>query len=153
HPDTNQPLAPKAPAGPTFRFGKDKARDWNPAPVAGATLALAERMARTDPDHDVRVDLWEWLRAKDNPFFARTFVNRLWGHYTGIGIVAPVDNLALANPPSNPKLLDALARDFLDHNFDIRHIERTVLNSRVYQLSSATNPTNRLDKNNYSHGY
>lgn len=125
-PDTGRSLTPKALAGPTFSI---------------------------EPGKDVRVDLWEWMRQPDNPFFARSFVNRIWGHYFGIGIVDPVDDFALGNPPSNPKLLDALAQDFLDHKFDIRHMERTILLSRTYQLSSTTNETNKLDRNNYSHGY
>ena len=71
----------------------------------------------------------------DNPFFARSFVNRVWGHYFGVGIVHPVDDFSLANPPSNEKLLDALAKDFVESKYDIRHIEQTVLMSRTYQLS------------------
>src|SRR5207244_894783 len=96
---------------------------------------------------------YDWLHAPDNPFLARSFVNRVWGHYLGVGLVDPVDNFSLANPPSNEKLLDALAKDFVEHNYDIRHLERTVLESRVYQLSSTTNDSNRLDRNNYSHAY
>ncbi|HEV3118590.1 MAG TPA: DUF1553 domain-containing protein, partial [Gemmataceae bacterium] len=74
-------------------------------------------------------------------------------HYFGVGIVEPVDNFALANPPSNEGLLEALARDFVAHHYDIRHLERTILNSRVYQLAAQTNASNRLDRNNYSHAY
>jgi hypothetical protein len=125
-PDTTRPLTPRALGGPEIKVEKGQ---------------------------DPRVTLFDWLRRPDNPFFARSFVNRIWGHYLGVGIVDPVDNFSLANPPSNAQLLDALARDFIEHNYDIRHMERTVLNSRVYQLSSTTNPTNRLDKNNYAHGY
>jgi hypothetical protein len=97
------------------------------------------------------VALFEWLRSPDNPYFARSFANRVWGHYFGVGIVDPVDNFSLANPPSNDRLLDALARDFREHKFDIRHLERAILNSRTYQLSSAMNETNKLDRNNFSH--
>ena len=93
------------------------------------------------------------MRGPDNPFFARAFVNRVWGHYFGVGIVNPVDNFSLANPPSNPKLLDALAKDFVESKFDIRRLERTVLNSRAYQLSSTANATNRQDRINYSHSF
>jgi hypothetical protein len=125
-PDTNRPLAPRALGGPEIKAG---------------------------PAEDPRVALFDWLRRPDNPFFARSFVNRVWGHYLGVGLVDPVDNFSLANPPSNPKLLDALAQDFIDHRYDIRSLERTILNSRVYQLSSATNDGNRLDKNSYSHAY
>jgi hypothetical protein len=126
HPDTNEPLNPKSLGGPEIQ------------PVAG---------------QDPRVGLFEWMKSPDNPFFARSFVNRVWGHYFGVGIVQPVDDFSLANPPSNPKLLDALARDFIEGKFDIRRIERAILNSRSYQLSSATNATNKLDRNNYSHSY
>ncbi len=126
HPDTNQPLTPKAPLGPEIKH---------------------------EPGKDTRVALFEWLRSPENPFFARAFVNRIWGHYLGTGIVDPVDNFALANPPSNEALLAALARDFAEHKYDIRHVEKTVLMSRTYQLSSSTNASNKLDKNNYSHAY
>jgi hypothetical protein len=126
HPDTNKPLRPKALGGPEIDV---------------------------EPGQDMRVPLFEWLRAPDNPFFARSFVNRVWGHYLGIGIVHPVDDFSLGNPPSNEKLLDALAKDFTAHKYDIRHIERVILNSRTYQLSSRTNATNKLDKNNYAHAY
>jgi hypothetical protein len=124
HPETGRPLPPKCPGGPAVKM-----------------------------QGDPREQVFDWLRSPDNPWFARSFVNRVWGHYFGIGIVQPVDDFSLANPPSNPKLLDALAKDFLDHKFDIRHIERTILLSRTYQLSSATNATNRLDRNNYSHSF
>jgi hypothetical protein len=126
HPETNKPLPPRALGGPEIKHEAGK---------------------------DARVALFDWLRSPDNPFFARSFANRVWGHYFGVGIVDPVDNFSLANPPSNDKLLAALAQDFIDHKFDIRALERTILNSRTYQLSSAVNATNKLDKNNYSHSY
>ena len=126
NPDTNKPLTPKVLGGPEI-------------PIK--------------PGQDARVTLFEWLRRPDNPFFARSFVNRVWGHYFGIGLVHPVDDFSLGNPPSNEKLLDALARDFVDHKFDIRHLERQILNARVYQLTSRTNETNKLDRNNYAHSY
>jgi hypothetical protein len=126
HPDTNRPLPPQALGGPVIAI-----RDGQ----------------------DARAALFDWLRAPNHPYFARSFVNRVWGHYLGVGIVEPVDDFSLANPPANPQLLDTLARDFIDHQFDIRHVERTILMSRTYQLSSAPNATNRLDRNNYSHGY
>lgn len=102
---------------------------------------------------DLREGLFRWLATPENPFFARSFVNRIWGHYFGVGIVQPVDDFSLGNPASNQKLLDALAKEFGDAKFDIRHIERLVLNSRAYQLSSKPNATNRLDKVNYARSY
>ncbi len=126
HPDTGKPLAAKALGGPEITV---------------------------KPGEDPRQALFDWMHAPDNPFFARAFANRVWGHYFGVGIVDPVDNFSLANPPSNPKLLDALARHFVESKFDVRRLERTILNSRAYQLSSSANPTNKLDRINYSHSY
>jgi hypothetical protein len=120
-------------------------------PLAPKTLGGPELTAKNG--EDLREKLFAWMRSPDNPFFARSFVNRVWGHYFGRGIVDPVDDFSLANPPSNNKLLDALAKDFVASGYDIRKLERTVLNSRTYQLSSTPNDTNRLDKNNYSHSY
>jgi hypothetical protein len=100
---------------------------------------------------DPRVQLFEWMRSPENPFFARSFANRVWGHYFGVGIVQPVDDFSLANPPSNPKLLDALAKDFIESKYDIRKLERTILLSRAYQLTSTANETNKFDRNNFSH--
>jgi hypothetical protein len=126
HPETGKPLPPKALGGPEITVKKGD---------------------------DPRDALFDWMHAADNPFFARAFVNRVWGHYFGVGIVDPVDNFSLANPPSNPKLLDALARDFVDGKYDIRRLERTILNSRTYQLSSSVNAANKLDRINYSHSF
>src|SRR5437660_2711841 len=125
-PDTGKKLPARALGGPEIPFERGK---------------------------DMREVFFQWLRQPDNTFFSRSFVNRIWGHYFGIGLVHPVDDFSLANPPSNAGLLDALAREFIDHNFDIRHMERIILNSRVYQLSSKTNEINKLDKNNYAHSY
>jgi hypothetical protein len=115
--------------------------------------ALGGPVIKVESGTDARVALFEWLRQPDNPFFARSFVNRVWGHYLGVGLVHPVDDFSLANPPSNEKLLDALAKDFIDHKFDIRHIERRILLSRTYQLSSKANATNKLDRNNFARSY
>ena len=108
---------------------------------------------KIEQNADARLALYEWLRAPENPYFARSFVNRVWAHYFGVGIVNPVDDFSQANPPSNPALLDALAKDFADHKYDIRHIERVVLNSRTYQLAATPNKTNELDRDNFSHSF
>lgn len=105
-----------------------------------------------DPDgQDPRVTLWEWIRSPDNPYFARNIANRLWGHYFGVGIIDPVDDFNAANPPSNPELLDWLAADFIAHDFDLKHLHRTLLNSRTYQLSDVPRDGNRTDTRNFSH--
>jgi hypothetical protein len=106
-----------------------------------------------EPKGDPRLALFEWMRQSDNPYFARSFVNRVWGHYFGVGLVDPVDNFSVANPPSNAKLLDALAQDFVAHKYDIRHLERVVLQSRTYQLSSTPNESNKHDRNCYARSY
>ena len=103
------------------------------------------------PGEDARVVLADWLTGAENPFFAKSFVNRVWAHYFGIGLVNPVDDFSLANPPTNARLLEALAADFAKSGFDIRALERTILTSRTYQLDFATNDSNKFDKNNFSH--
>ena len=105
------------------------------------------------PEDDPRHALVDWMAKPDNPFFARVLVNRLWGHFMGRGLVNEVDDMRESNPPSNPKLLDALAKDFVDHKFDVRHIVRTLVNSRVYQLSSAPTEHNKDDRQNFARFY
>jgi hypothetical protein len=100
---------------------------------------------------DRRDALVEWLARPDNPFFAKAEVNRLWGHLFGRGIVEPVDDFRASNPPSNAALLDALAEDFAKHGFDRKHILRTMLTSRAYQLSSRSNDFNKNDSKYFSH--
>ncbi len=102
-------------------------------------------------DQDAREVLSRWLTSKDNPYLARATANRLWSHLFGRGLIDPVDDIRSSNPPLNAPLLDALARDFVEHHYDLRHLLRTILNSRTYQLSSRTNPTNADDKVNFSH--
>ncbi len=100
---------------------------------------------------DPRTALMDWLREKDNPYFARSFVNRVWAGYFHVGIVEPADDLSLANPPSNRELLDYLAEGFIDHNYDMKWLHREITNSRTYQLSWTPNETNRHDQRNFSH--
>jgi hypothetical protein len=92
-----------------------------------------------------------WLTAKENPFFARSTVNRFWSYFFGRGIIDPVDDIRASNPPSNPALLDALTKDFIAHDFDLRHLMRTIANSRAYQASIETNEWNATDRENFSH--
>ena len=93
----------------------------------------------------------EWLTARDNPFFAKSTVNRVWSYFFGRGIIDPVDDIRASNPPSNPALLDALTKDFLTHDFDLRYLMRTIANSRAYQASIETNEWNEKDTDNFSH--
>lgn len=100
---------------------------------------------------DAREQLFQWMIRPNNPLFARSFVNRVWAMYFGVGLVDPVDNLSVANPASNERLLDWLARSFIESGFDLRHLERTILTSTTYQLSAAPSANNSRDRTNYSH--
>lgn len=99
---------------------------------------------------DVREPVMEWLRGKDNPYFARAIVNRVWATYFSAGIVNPTDDLSLGNPPSNAPLLDYLAEQFVAHDYDLKWLHREIANSRTYQLSWVPNETNRFDTRNFS---
>ena len=102
-------------------------------------------------DSHRRLALAEWVTSKDNPFFAKSTVNRVWSYFFGRGIIDPVDDIRASNPPSNPALLDALTKDFIDHGFDLRELMRTITNSRTYQASLVTNEWNAGDADNFSH--
>jgi Protein of unknown function (DUF1553)/Protein of unknown function (DUF1549) len=103
------------------------------------------------PNVDRRQVLADLVTAPDNPFFARATVNRLWFHLLGKGIVDPPDDFRDSNPPANEALLDALAREFVDHKFDMKHVIRLIANSRTYQLSAHPNTTNQNDDKYFSH--
>jgi hypothetical protein len=98
-----------------------------------------------------RVELASWLTSKDNPYFARSYVNRLWGYLFGVGIIEPLDDIRAGNPPTNPELLDYLTDEFIKGGFDVRKIVRLICTSRTYQLSVETGKWNADDKVNYSH--
>jgi hypothetical protein len=93
----------------------------------------------------------DWLVAPENPFFAKAAVNRVWSYFFGTGIINPVDDIRASNPPVNPALLDAMTKDFIDHRFDLKHLMRTIVNSRTYQASIVTNEWNEKDFENFSH--
>jgi hypothetical protein len=102
---------------------------------------------------DPRQHLVDWMVRPDNPYFARALVNRMWGHFFGRGLVEPLDDMRVTNPPSNPELLDALARDFIAHRFDLKHVVRTICTSRTYGLSSTPNAFNAHDRKNFARYY
>ena len=103
-------------------------------------------------DHATRrQELAAWLTAPANPYFAKSYVNRLWGYLLGAGIIEPLDDIRAGNPPTNPELLDYLTREFIGHHFDMRHMLRMICRSRTYQLSIEVNRWNDDDKINYSH--
>jgi hypothetical protein len=107
--------------------------------------------AEVDGESDRTQKLADWLARPDNPFFARAQANRVWYHLMGRGLVDPNDDFRASNPPTNGPLLDALTEDFVAHRFELRHLVRTILNSRTYQLTSVPNDSNREDETNFSH--
>jgi hypothetical protein len=119
--------------------------------VEPKTLDNAE--AKIDNGTDKREVLVNWMVSPQNPWFAKAMVNRIWGFYFGRGIVEPIDDIRVTNPASNPELWDALARDFTAKKFDVKHIHRTILNSRTYQSSSKANQWNKQDTTNFARYY
>jgi hypothetical protein len=116
------------------------------APVA--TPAGKGAASPWDDPFDRRRKLAEWMTAPDNPLFARNLANRFWGYLMGRGLVEPLDDMRATNPPSNPELLDALAKDLVAHKYDLKHLLRTILTSRAYQLSASRTPGNEADAAN-----
>jgi hypothetical protein len=100
---------------------------------------------------DPRRQVWEWMTSPENPYFARAIVNRVWAHYFKRGLFEPVDSQSAANPPSHPEVLDELARDFIAHKYDLRHLHRRILHLNAYARSWCTNPSNAVDERNFSH--
>ncbi|MCB1231356.1 MAG: DUF1553 domain-containing protein [Verrucomicrobiae bacterium] len=127
HPVTEVVLAPKPPDGPVF----DELQD------------------QTDP----RAALAGWMTSPDHPQFAKATVNRVWGELFGRGIVHPVDDFRASNPGTNEPLLDWLAADFARDGYDVKNLLSTILNSRLYQLSSLPNETNLADLTHFSRAY
>ena len=111
---------------------------------------VCDPSASIDPNNR-REAMAGWITSKQNPYFARSYVNRLWGYLIGVGIIEPIDDIRAGNPPSNPELLDFLTKEFIDSGFDSRHILRLIARSRTYQLSVAPNKWNLDDKINFSH--
>jgi hypothetical protein len=100
---------------------------------------------------DPRQPLVDWLREKDNPYFARALVNRVWADYFGVGIVDPPDDMNLANPASNEPLLAYLAAAFVESGYDLKWLHREIAGSDTYQRSWRINAANAKDERNFSH--
>ncbi len=126
HPVTNEVMQPQPPDGPAVK---------------------------ADDSADPRRALADWMTGAKNPFFARAAANRVWAAFFGRGIVDPVDDFRISNPPSNPALLDALGQEFVKQKFDLKALMRTILRSHLYQLSAVPNDTNRGDTRNFSRAY
>jgi uncharacterized protein DUF1549/uncharacterized protein DUF1553/Big-like domain-containing protein len=124
HPRFNVPLAPR--------------------PLDGPAMGL-------DAPGDRREAFVNWLVSPENPFFARSFVNRVWKNFMGRGLVEAVDDIRDANPASNAALFEAVTRDFVAHRFDVKHLARTIMTSTTYQLTSTPTGGNATDLKYHSH--
>jgi hypothetical protein len=118
-------------------------RPLDPTPLDGDPLGLGAAKDR-------REHLADWLTSPKNPYFTRALVNRVWKNFMGRGLVEAVDDLRTTNPPSNEKLMQALWDDTARHNYDVKHLIRTIMNSAAYQQSSKANEFNRQDEKYYS---
>lgn len=123
HPLTLEPATPKLPGG-------------RPLPPNN-----------TEP----RLEFTNWLTDEGNPYFAKALVNRLWKHMMGRGLVEPVDDFRATNPPTHPLLMDKLASEFVNSQYDIKHILKSIASSAGYQRSGKANQSNRYDTKFYSH--
>ncbi len=125
-------------------------------PKTGETLkptGLGSQPLELSADQDPRHALVDWMAQPENPFFAPALVNRYWKHFFSRGLVDPEDDMRVTNPASHPKLLKALAGDFIKHEFDLKHLVRTICLSKTYQLASDPNRYNVKDKQNFSRFY
>ncbi len=133
-------------ADPEPIFRNPKTADIILPRIPGEAMPVA-----SSPTESRRAQLAHWLTAPANPWFARSIVNRVWYWLMGRGIVEEPDDMRATNPPVNSALLDYLAKDFTAHGSDIRRLTRTILNSRVYQLSSTPTRWNAADTALFSH--
>ena len=116
-------------------------------------VALGQTPPKILPDEDPRLLLADWMGESSNPFFAKALVNRYWKHFFKRGLVEPEDDIRDTNPATNPELLDALAKHFIESDFDIKAVIRVITQSQTYQLSAMPNEHNAVDRQNFSHFY
>ena len=115
--------------------------------------ALGDAVGQIAADEDPRLKLANWMSDHDNPFFAKSLVNRYWKHFFNRGLIEPEDDIRDTNPPTNPALLEALEKHFIDSGFDLKALVRVITQSRAYQLSAMPNEHNLVDRQNYSRYY
>jgi hypothetical protein len=142
---------PTSRAGDEVVFNTDRGEVMHPKTNLAVMPAVPVGQLRNAAYPDRRDAFAAWLTSKENPFFSRAMVNRLWSYFLGKGIIDPVDDIRASNPPSNPALLEALNRDFVEHGFDLKHMMRQIALSRTYQASLHANRWNVDDKTNFSH--
>ncbi len=125
-------------------------------PKTGQTLkpaGLDAKEVAIGAQDDPRTHFADWMTDTSNPFFAKALANRYWKHFMGRGLVEPEDDLRVTNPPSNPELLDGLAKSFIESGYDLKALSRLIVTSRCYQSDSDALPENIGDKRSYSRYY
>ncbi len=100
---------------------------------------------------DRRELLAKWITSAENPFFSTSVANRIWEHFFGLGVVEPVDDIRISNPPSNPALFDALGKKLIEYNYDFKQLVRDICNSNTYQRTTRTNDSNETDTKNFAY--
>jgi len=120
------------------------ARPQPPKPLDGPAISF-------DDAGDRREHLANWLTSQDNPYFAKAIVNRIWANFMGRGLVEAVDDIRLSNPPSNDKLFQRLADDLVRHNYDLKSLMRTILQSETYQRTHKLLKENEADQRFLAH--
>ncbi|MCC6511707.1 MAG: DUF1549 domain-containing protein [Pirellulaceae bacterium] len=143
HPRTQKEVAPRA-LGQTI----DTQAQNGLAPNEVAQVNKSH--AGTKPGQGWRRELSRWMTDKQNPYFARNMANRIWAHVMGRGLIEPVDDVRMTNPPTNPELLDALANHLIESNFDQQALIRLITSSNTYQRDCQPNVQNQNDHQNYS---
>lgn len=121
-------------------------QNLEPAGLDAETLKL-------DANDDPREALVDWMAQPDNKFFAKSLVNRYWKHFFGQGVVEPEDDMRITNPATNPELLDELAKRFVESDFDLKWLVRTICTSTAYQLDSGVNAHNQSESNSFARYY
>jgi hypothetical protein len=82
--------------------------------------------------------LADWMTTSDNPYFARAAVDHVWGYFFGVSLLEPILEPTPDSPPAHPELLDTLAKEFADHNFDLKFLIRAIVQTEAYARSSGT---------------
>ena len=139
---------------PLYEFVKDvKSGEMKHERTGEVTAPAFPYPAKHEISKDAsrREKLAAWMTSPDNQYFARSYVNRLWGYMFGIGIIEPIDDIRAGNPATNPELLDYLEDEFIKSEFNVRHLLKLICKSRTYQLSVKTNKWNDDDQINFSH--
>ncbi len=156
HPRTGQIMKP-APLHSKPAADSADRRDAGPTGIGGTAADRRDAGPTSNSDRrgagptDRRLALADWLTSSDNPYFARNIVNRYMAYLLGRGLVEPIDDLRATNPPSNVALMDALAADFVKSGYNVKHLMRTIMRSRLYQLDSQPTKSNAADSRFYSH--